>query len=115
MEEHSRPTTFGDLKALIPALNQKDAQYLLISDHALFAHGYHRATTNIDPLVLASNAAGESIRDALLPLLAQAAGEIDPGWLEEGDNIGDTDAFVVDLMLNACGKTHESLHPVAHH
>ncbi len=62
MEEHSRPTTFGDLKALIPALNQKDAQYLLISDHALFAHGYHRATTNIDPLVLASNAAGESIR-----------------------------------------------------
>ncbi|MDO8789113.1 MAG: hypothetical protein Q7J42_13670 [Sulfuritalea sp.] len=32
-----------------------------------------------------------------------------PAWFEEGDNIRVADAFVVDLMLNACGETYDSL------
>ncbi len=113
MEEHSRPATFGDLKALILALNQNDSEYLLIGGYALFAHGYHRATTDIDLLVPANKAAGEKIRDALLLLPDRAAREIDPSWFEEGENIRVADAFVVDIMLNACGETYDSLRPYA--
>jgi len=39
----------------------------------------------------------------------QAAKDIDPTWFEEGDNIRVADAFVVDIMLNACGETFETL------
>ena len=35
--------------------------------------------------------------------------DIDPAWFEAGDNIRVADAFVVDLMLNACGETYDSL------
>ena len=30
-------------------------------------------------------------------------------WFEEGENIRVADAFVVDIMLNACGETYETL------
>lgn len=109
MEQHSRPASFEDLKALIHALNQNGAEYLLIGGYALFAHGYHRATTDIDLLVPANQASGEKIRDALLLLPDQAARDIDPAWFAEGDNIRVADVFVVDLMLNACGETYDSL------
>lgn len=109
MEQHSRPATFDDLKALIQALNQNNAEYLLIGGYALFAHGYHRATTDIDLLVPANIAAGRKIREALLLLPDQAARDIDPAWFEEDDNIRVADVFVVDLMLNACGETYDSL------
>lgn len=108
MEQHSRPATFDDLKALVLALNVHGAEYLLIGGYALFAHGYHRATTDIDLLVPANHAAGKKIRDALLLLPDQAARDIDPNWFDEGDNIRVADAFVVDLMLNACGETYDS-------
>jgi hypothetical protein len=54
MEEYSRPATLEDLKTLIRSLNQQEADYLLIGGYALFAHGYHRATTDIDVLVPAT-------------------------------------------------------------
>lgn len=109
MKQHSRPATFDDLKALIQALNQNGAEYLLIGGYALFAHGYHRATTDIDLLVPANQAAGQKIRNTLLLLPDQAARDIDPAWFEEGENIRVADAFVVDIMLNACGETYDSL------
>lgn len=109
MKQHSRPATFDDLKALIQALNQNSAEYLLIGGYALFAHGYHRATTDIDLLVPANQAAGRKIRNTLLLLPDQAARDIDPAWFEEGENIRVADAFVVDIMLNACGETYDSL------
>jgi hypothetical protein len=39
----------------------------------------------------------------------QAAKDIDPAWFDEGDNIRVADAFVIDIMLNACGQTYETL------
>ena len=109
MEEYSRPATIEDLKILIQALNRQGADYLLIGGYALFAHGYHRATTDIDVLVPANREAGRKIREALMVLPAQAAKDIDPAWFEEGENIRVADAFVVDIMLNACGETYETL------
>lgn len=109
MEEYSRPATLEDLKTLIRSLNRKGVGYLLIGGYALFAHGYHRATTDIDVLVPATREAGEMIKDALMVLPDQAARDIDPAWFEEGENIRVADAFVVDIMLNACGETYETL------
>jgi predicted nucleotidyltransferase len=109
MEEYSRPATLEDLKSLIASLNQQGVDYLLIGGYALFAHGYHRATTDIDVLVPATRKAGEQIKKALMVLPDQAAKEIDPAWFEEGENIRVADAFVVDIMLNACGETYETL------
>lgn len=109
MDEYSRPATLEDLKELILSLNSLEVDYLLIGGYALFAHGYHRATTDIDLLVPATQSAGERIRDALMILPDQAARDIDPAWFEEGENIRVADAFVVDIMLNACGETYDSL------
>ncbi len=109
MEEYSRPATLEDLKTLIAALNKQGADYLLIGGYALFAHGYHRATTDIDVLVPANKAAGQKVRDALMVLPDQAARELDPAWFEEGENMRVADAFVVDIMLSACGETYETL------
>jgi predicted nucleotidyltransferase len=113
MEGYSRPATLEDLKALIGALNRQGAEYLLIGGYALFAHGYHRATTDIDLLVPATREVGERIRAALMVLPDQAAKEIDPAWFTEGENIRVADAFVVDIMLNACGETYETLQQYA--
>ena len=109
MEEYSRPATLDDLKALIKSLNEQQADYLLIGGYALFAHGYHRATTDIDVLVPARKDAGERIKKALMVLPDQAARDIDPEWFDEGGNIRVADAFVVDVMFNACGETYDSL------
>ena len=109
MEEYSRPATLEDLKVLIASLNQQGADYLLIGGYALFAHGYHRATTDIDVLVPATEEAGRKVRDALMVLPDQAAKDIDPAWFSEGENIRVADAFVVNIMLNACGETYETL------
>lgn len=109
MQEYSRPATLEDLKTLIRSLNTQQADYLLIGGYALFAHGYHRATTDIDVLVPANKVAGERVRAALMMLPDQAAKDIDPKWFEEGENIRVADVFVVDIMLNACGETYETL------
>jgi predicted nucleotidyltransferase len=109
VSEFSRPATLEDLKALIQALNQQQAEYLLIGGYALFAHGYHRATTDIDVLIPTTQAAGERVKAALMILPDHAAKDIDPSWFEEGENIRVADAIVVDIMLNACGETYETL------
>lgn len=109
MEEYSRPATLEDLKVLIEALNTQGVDYLLIGGYALFAHGYHRATTDIDVLVPATLESGHKVREALMVLPDQAAKELDPAWFAEGENIRVADAFVVDIMLNACGETYETL------
>jgi len=107
--EYSRAATVDDLKALIRALNEAGAEYFLIGGYALFAHGYQRATTDIDVLVPGNRESGEKVRAALLVLPDQAAREIDPSWFEEGENIRVADEFVVDIMLTAGGETYEAL------
>lgn len=113
MEEYSRPATLDDLKTLLRSLHQHHVDYFLIGGYALAAHGYQRATTDIDIVVPASAAAGQRVKDALLILPDHAAREIKPAWFEEGENIRVADAFVVDIMLNANGMTYEALRPYA--
>lgn len=109
MDEECRSATINDFKQLITSLNEKGAEYFLIGGYALFAHGYHRATTDIDILVPSTPDAGRRIIDALMVLPEQVARDIDVDWFTEGQNIRVADEFIVDVMLNACGETYESL------
>ena len=74
--KYCRPATLEDLKTLIASLNQQKADYLLIGGYGLFAHGYHRATTDINVLVPANKIAGKKIIAALMVLPDHAAKDI---------------------------------------
>lgn len=107
--EYARPATADDLKSLVASLNENGVNYLLIGGYALYAHGYQRATTDIDILVQPTLDAGRKVRQALLILPDRAAAEIDPAWFEEGDAIRVADDIIVDVMFNACGETFDTL------
>jgi len=109
MNEYCRPATLDDLKAVVRFLNEHGAEYLLIGGYALYAHGLYRATEDIDILVPATRESGERIREALKCLPDGAAAGLDMAWFDEGENIQVLDDFRVDVMLNACGQTYESL------
>lgn len=88
-----------------------DAEDLLACTRGRHAHGYQRATTDIDLLVEASVANGEKVREALLVLADQSAREIDPAWFTQGDNIRVADEITVDLLFSPCAQTYEMLTP----
>ncbi len=111
--DYCRPPTTADLLQLIQSLNKENVPYLLIGGHALNAHGYYRMTTDVDILLPKTVDPGAIIR-ALLVLPDQIAREIDPAWFAEGNTIRVADAFVVDLMFNACGESYESLSQHTH-
>jgi hypothetical protein len=88
------------------SLHEHGADYLLIGRYALAAHGYQRATTDIDVVVPATSQAGQRVKEALMVL---------PDGLPKTSSQGGSrkirvaDAFVVDLMLNANGQTYDTL------
>jgi predicted nucleotidyltransferase len=108
-EAYCRPATLADLKSLVRSLNEHGVEYLLIGGYALFVHGYHRATTGIDVLVPATQESGERVKAALMVLPDQVAMDLEPEWFTEGEKIRVADAYLVDVMLNACGETYETL------
>lgn len=107
----ARPATVDDLKLLLSALNKHGVEYVLIGGYALYALGYQRGTVDIDLMLSPTREQGERTKNALLVLPDGVAREIDPNWFVEGETIRVADAFVVDLMFNACGETYESLKP----
>ncbi len=113
MDEYARSATLDDLKTLLRALNENGVEYLLIGGYALAAHGYQRATSDIDVLVPATIEAGRKLKQALMVLPDQAAKDLEPEWFAEGENIRVADAFIVDLMLNANGQTYDTLRQYA--
>lgn len=75
----------------------------------MFAHGYYRATTDIDILVPPTSEQGKRVIKALLVLPEKAAEQIDPAWFDEGETIRVADEFIVDLLFKACGETSQTL------
>ncbi|MBI4754634.1 MAG: hypothetical protein HY778_04270 [Betaproteobacteria bacterium] len=108
-EVYARPATIDDLKTVINSFNEHGVDYLLIGGYALFAHGYYRATTDIDVLVPATVEEGEKLKRALLVLPQHVAADLDIQWFSEGETIRVADEFVVDVLFNACGETYETL------
>ncbi len=113
MDDYSRPATLEDLKLLLRSLNEHAVEYLLIGGYALAAHGYQRATTDIDLLVRATAESGQRVKDALMMLPDRAAKGLEPEWFEQDENIRIADAFVVDVMLNAKGQAFDTLRKYA--
>jgi predicted nucleotidyltransferase len=111
MSELARSATLDDLKLLLKSFNDNGVEYLLIGGYALAAHGYQRATTDIDVVVASGFASGAKVQRALLVLPDQAAKDLQLEWFDEAENIRVADAIVVDVMLNANGETYESLKP----
>ncbi len=109
----ARPASVDDLKLLLRSLNGHGVDYLLIGGYALYALGYQRGTVDIDILLPPTLEQGERTRRALLLLPDGVAKDLEPEWFAEGETIRVADAFVVDLMFNACGETYESLLPHA--
>ncbi len=107
MDEYARPATLDDLKLLLRSLNEHEVDYLLIGGYALAAHGYIRATTDIDLVVPATMLARAKVKAALMVLPDGVAKDILPEWFEEGEHIRVADQFIVDLMLNANGQTYD--------
>jgi len=105
----SRPATVDDLKLLLRALDEHGVDYVLIGGYALYALGYQRGTVDIDLMLRPTREQGEKAKRALSVLPDGVANELDPDWFIEGETIRVADAFVVDLMFNACGETYESL------
>ena len=110
---HVRAASVEDLKTLLKALQQENVDYLLIGGYALYTLGYQRGTTDIDVLMRPTREQGERARRALLLLPDRAAKDLNPDWFPEAETIRVADAFVVDVMFNACGETYESLLPYA--
>ena len=109
----ARPASVDDLKLLLGALHDNGVEYLLVGGYALYALGYQRGTVDIDIVLQPTLEQGEKVRQALLMLPEGVAKDLDPAWFPEGETIRVADAFVVDLMFNACGETYESLLPYA--
>lgn len=110
-EEFCRPATVSDLMRMIASLNEKGAEYLLIGGYALYAHGIHRATEDIDLLVPSRKDAALPIIEALMILPDKTAKELDPEWFAEGENIRMADEFVVDLILTTGQQNYDTLIP----
>ena len=111
--QSARPPSVDDLKLLIKALNDHGVDYFLIGGYALFTLGYQRGTTDIDIVLRPTTEQGERVKRALLLLPDRAAEDLLPEWFADGETIRVADAFVVDLLFNACGETYESLLPHA--
>ena len=109
--EYSRPANLDDLRKIIQSLNEKNAEYILIGGYALFSHGYHRATEDIDLLVPNRAASSKAIIDALLVLADKESANLEAAWFDEGENIRLADEVVVDLIFKTCGETYETLKP----
>ncbi len=107
--EYSRPATLEDLKKVIRSLTEKNAEYILIGGYALFSHGYHRATEDIDLLVPDSSVSSKAIIDSLMVLADNESANLEAAWFDEGENIRLADEIVVDLIFKTCGETYESL------
>jgi predicted nucleotidyltransferase len=112
-EKFVRPATLDDLKNLVRLFNDAKVEYLLIGGYALFAHGYQRATIDIDFIFPPRKEVGVLVKKALMSLPDKVAAELDPAWFEEGENIRVADQFLVDIMFNACGQTYDSLSHMA--
>ena len=103
--------TFDDVVNLARRLNEAGVSYILVGGYALNAHGYTRATEDVDILVAPGRANGEKVVSALLKLPEKAALELDPQWFEEGDTIRIGGEFVIDLLFRAAGHSWEELSP----
>jgi hypothetical protein len=111
--EYTRPATWEDLKTLIAYLRDAGVEYALVGGYAIAAHGFTRASEDIDILV---NPSAENTRRwvlALSRLPDHAAQEL----AAQGDVFANdqryalriNDEFTVDVMPSIAGHTWDDM------
>jgi predicted nucleotidyltransferase len=109
--EYSRPAKLEDVKKVIQSLNENRAEYFLIGGYALFTHGYHRATEDIDLMIPVDINNAQLIKKALMILEDQESANLPDEWFDGEENIRLADEVIVDLIFKTCGQTYETLKP----
>lgn len=102
-DERTRPPFLRDLVSICRSLNQAEARYIVMGGMAINAHGYIRATEDIDLLIEATEDNERRIIEVLALLPDGAAKEIRPGEVSEYVVVRVCDEITVDLMAKACG------------
>ena len=102
-ELSSREPTVEDLRDLCRALNERGARYCVIGGFAIRAAGYIRSTMDVDVVVAADLENQARVFAAIATLPDHAAGELQPGELQQYDVIRVADEIVVDVMRSAGG------------
>jgi hypothetical protein len=86
-ELECRPPVENDLVSLCRELNQRGAKYVVVGGFAIISAGYPRLTGDID-LVVAADAENEKkVFDALSTLPDNAVSELQPGELQQYNDI----------------------------
>ncbi len=99
----SRPPTLTDLVALCRALNEENAQFIIIGGMAIIHAGFVRATEDIDILIDASKDNVNRVQRALMKLPDQAVRDMQEDDIDRYTVVKIADEFVIDLMKKACG------------
>jgi len=101
--ERTRPPFLRDLVGICRNLNQAGARYIVMGGMAVNAHGYIRATEDIDLLIETTEENERKVIEVLALLPDAAAKEIRPGEVSDYVVVRVCDDIAVDLMTKACG------------
>ena len=113
--EYTRPATWQDLKSLVEYLNDAQVDYALVGGYAIAAHGFNRASEDIDILVNPSAANARRWILALNRLPDRAVRELEA----ESDVFASdklyalrvNDEFTVDVLPSIAGQSWEVMRP----
>lgn len=108
----------GSQRRLLKTLADSSADFVLIGGHAVAAHGYERATRDVDIVYSTDTGSCEALAGALRELGAAVEfadepapeGRLDGGWLARGGHFRfATDAGPLDALSTVAGRDYEAL------
>lgn len=113
MTEYTRPATWEDLKAVIKYLNDAGVDYALVGGYAIAAHGFNRASEDIDILVDPST---DNARRWILALshlpdhaVAGLVADVDVFAADKRYALRINDEFTVDVMPSIAGHAWDEM------
>ena len=115
MTEYTRPATWQDLKSLVKYLDDAGVEYALVGGYAIAAHGFNRASEDIDILVNPSMENARRWIFALSHLPDHATRELaaNPDVFAEDKRyaLRVNDEFTVDVMPAIAGRSWNEMQP----
>jgi hypothetical protein len=113
--DYTRPATWQDLKSLAKYLDDANAEYALVGGYAIAAHGFNRASEDIDILVNPSVENARCWIFALSHLPDHATQELaaNPDVFADDKRyaLRVNDEFTVDVMPSIAGHSWNEMQP----
>jgi hypothetical protein len=111
--EYTRPATWEDLKSLVRYLDEARVEYALVGGYAIAAHGFNRASEDIDILV---NPSAENARRWVVALsnlpdaaVKELGTNVDVFRDDKRYALRINDEFTVDVMPSIAGHSWEKM------